>query len=262
MCFRPNREMEGVKHTRHTTRTAYLDLYCIPIMSAPNDALTWCSDALHDLLGFTDSALAQYLVDVAKKARSYREIVDVVQKGRGKGDRIDAESFAKDLFQRCNPKKSSNKQKQRSETREERKAASQDDSRRDTDTHKDLSRADQPTSRRKRHRRTSSDEDSSGDEDQHRVQRTRTEAERRREGRRGSGSKTASADAPQQQESKLSAEEQADLQREKDLRERDELSKRMLERDKSKTMNKAIAFSEEQQLIKEKEERLAQNREF
>jgi pre-mRNA-splicing factor ATP-dependent RNA helicase DHX16 len=63
---------------------------------------TWCSDALHDVLGFADTSLSVFLVDVADKATSYQEIVDVFSEGgygKGKSDRV--EQFATDLFRRC-----------------------------------------------------------------------------------------------------------------------------------------------------------------
>ena len=70
-----------------------------------SSANTWCSDALHSLVGFADSALASYLVSVAKKASSSREILQVLRDGDvtpadGGGDAA-LQRFANDLFSRC-----------------------------------------------------------------------------------------------------------------------------------------------------------------
>lgn len=70
-----------------------------------SSANTWCSDALHSLVGFADSALASYLVSVAKKASSSREILQVLRDGDvtpadGGGDAA-LQRFANALFSRC-----------------------------------------------------------------------------------------------------------------------------------------------------------------
>jgi pre-mRNA-splicing factor ATP-dependent RNA helicase DHX16 len=73
---------------------------------------TWCSDALHDVLGFADTSLSVFLVDVAEKASSYQEILDVLDEGsygKGKIDRV--EQFARDLFRRCHSSGGESKKK-------------------------------------------------------------------------------------------------------------------------------------------------------
>ena len=74
-----------------------------------SSAKTWCSDALHALLGFADSALSSYLVSVATSASSSREIVKVLKDGDvtpaagggGGGGDAALERFAAELFARC-----------------------------------------------------------------------------------------------------------------------------------------------------------------
>lgn len=74
-----------------------------------SNAQTWCSDALHSLLGCSDSALASYLTSIASSASSHKKILSVLKEGdvnpiKGSGqaekDRI-LESFARDLFAKC-----------------------------------------------------------------------------------------------------------------------------------------------------------------
>ena len=71
-------------------------------------AKTWCSDALHDLLGYSDSSLASYLTSTAKKSKSYHSILYVLQQGGVQPTNSQHQSkdailtqFAKDLFAKC-----------------------------------------------------------------------------------------------------------------------------------------------------------------
>jgi len=57
-----------------------------PPASSSGGLRQWCADALHNLLGFSDAALASYLVSVARKAKSSSEIVQVLQEGGTGGD--------------------------------------------------------------------------------------------------------------------------------------------------------------------------------
>jgi hypothetical protein len=76
--------------------------------SSASSIQTWCSDALHDLLGFTDAALASYLVHVGKTAKSVDAIVTVLQEAAtSDGSSSDStdfarkrQAFAEELFQR------------------------------------------------------------------------------------------------------------------------------------------------------------------
>ena len=40
---------------------------------------TWCSDVLHNVLGYSDVALASYLSHVAAKSKSAQDIIDVLE---------------------------------------------------------------------------------------------------------------------------------------------------------------------------------------
>ena len=78
-------------------------------------AKTWCSDNLHEILGFTDSALAGFLVDVAssggdgvKKKKKHdngdggaRRVLKTLREGGVNGEEGRLLSFAIDLCQRC-----------------------------------------------------------------------------------------------------------------------------------------------------------------
>lgn len=68
--------------------------------SSANAALQqWCEDHLHDLLGFADSALASYLVHVAKKAKTPGDIENVLKEGNVNVSSIDAQrSFCQSLY--------------------------------------------------------------------------------------------------------------------------------------------------------------------
>ena len=72
--------------------------------SMPSNNTQWCSDKLHDLLGFADTALAKYLVSVAKKARNHAEIVAVLRDGGVTAGPGQQESFAKQLLNRVQTK--------------------------------------------------------------------------------------------------------------------------------------------------------------
>jgi hypothetical protein len=64
----------------------------------------WCSDSLHDLLGFADAALASYLVNgVARKAQSPQDIVTVLRQGHVQASDDEVQRFARVLFQKAQP---------------------------------------------------------------------------------------------------------------------------------------------------------------
>ena len=64
----------------------------------------WCSDALHDLLGFADAALASYLVSVARKSKPPNnpidEVVDILRGGGCTAPVDQVQSFARSLVDR------------------------------------------------------------------------------------------------------------------------------------------------------------------
>ena len=74
-----------------------------------NQALTWCSDTLHSILGCSDSALALYLTTEAAKASSYNQILSILKEGNVVPINAATESdrtrildrFAQDLYRKC-----------------------------------------------------------------------------------------------------------------------------------------------------------------
>ena len=71
---------------------------------------TWCSDSLHDLIGYSDSALSSYLVNVATKANSYHSVLNILEEGdvqplathtQQRDKKSILTKFAQDLFTKC-----------------------------------------------------------------------------------------------------------------------------------------------------------------
>jgi len=273
-------------------------------------AIGWCSDALHELLGFTDSALASYLVSVATEERSERAVRQVLRDGGVDSSGSNAvpqhriDDFCRNLLKRTtaastvaastgeksvrqggvNDKttnadwvkaasnyelldddaeedinnatasksksgKSRSEEKKASSRKKDKKRRSEKEDRKIASSRKD--EADQQIERRKRRYRAAgrdaSDSGSSSDDsgsDGGRSHKRR--AEERREQKRhrpptDGGDDVSDVDQQEEEEqnmSHLTPEERAELEREKDLRERDEFVRRMLERDKSKTKQK------------------------
>lgn len=241
----------------------------------------WCSDSLHDLLGFADSALASYLVTVAKKAVKEQhkqrkrgssggsgdpvdQLLAVLQEGGVTADATRMKSFCRDLIQQVSGSSSKlspspastssasnrktnadwikeannyglladeedfedkGREKLASESREKKKSKKE----RSKDKKDRTDRDTEPKRRKRTYRR---EDDSSSDDDDRRggLENYRQKAEERREKRRLAKEEEAS--------SRLTEEEKAELERQKDLEERDEFVKRMMDRDKSKTKQK------------------------
>ena len=202
-------------------------------MPSDDAVLIWCSDALHDVLGFTDSALASYLVAVARRKNSSPSSILTELKNGGISDvSLDRlTSFCQDLHAKCAPPSSSGMaqkkatQKARTNADWVKQAAKYkllDDEEEETfqPTIKNDSKAKKKVKEKKRHRRR----DESDDEETTTIRRPDDERRKRRH---------------EEQESGLTREEQAELDRERDLQERDEFVKRMLNNDKSKTKEKS-----------------------
>jgi pre-mRNA-splicing factor ATP-dependent RNA helicase DHX16 len=236
----------------------------------------WCSDALHDLLGFADAALASYLVSVASKAKSPQDILQVLKEGQvASADQL--QSFSNRLYQQAktttdssssaprgkrtnadwvqvasqyqlleednkyeeekaasSKKKTRNKELLEDDKEEEKAASSKKKTRKKKEAERDKKKESSSRRSKRRYHPSSSDEESS---DGGGVEGYRRKAEER--------SHRRLEEKESKQESKLTEEERAELEREKDLKERDELVKRMLERDKSKTEKKVDDEEEE-----------------
>lgn len=233
------------------------------------EALQWCSDHLHDILGFTDSALASYLVSVATKSHSSAAVLQVLREGQVQAPLQRLETFAQQLLSQTKPKAASSAarktnadweksaaayslvddplldEQQASSSKKKNKKTKKDKSKeesRDSSHSKKPSQSSSSSSRRRKRRYSESDDDDNGkggkssDDDVADgavggIDRVRQRAEERREKRR----------QRKEQERELTPEEKAELEREKDLQERDEFVKRMLDRDQAKNSQKQAA---------------------
>jgi pre-mRNA-splicing factor ATP-dependent RNA helicase DHX16 len=234
-------------------------------MSSPNNnhQQQWCSDALHDLVGFADAALASYLVSVAsKKNSSPSKILHILQQGGVDAPQSQLQQFSKTLYEKCSKSSSSSSSVNKTTIKAEKtthadwvQKASQyellDDEEEDlipsggativsASTTKRL--REKKKKRRREHRSTknSNKSSSSSDDDENivtRRARVEEERERRRQERYERKSRKSSRDKEGEEpsSSSLTEQERADLERERDLQERDEFVQRMLDRDKDKT---------------------------
>jgi pre-mRNA-splicing factor ATP-dependent RNA helicase DHX16 len=248
--------------------------------NSSKETVRWCSDALHDLLGFADNALAAYLVSVAQ---SESAVLDVLEQGGCKALASKREGFAKALVQRVSDgtQLRGGQHQQRTERSANSKPTNADwvkaasnyslldmeedqeeeaPRKRDKKKKDKKSKAAEKTSserkseKRKRHYRDANDGTEGDDNDDNssqaeeeeargeieRKKKEAQDAEERRERRR------RQRKGVDDDESKLTAEERAELERERDLRERDEMVQRMLDRDKNKTKQKIGDFESEE----------------
>ena len=248
---------------------------------------TWCSDALHDLLGYSDGNLASFLVNVAQNASSSRDITKVLEEG-GQGtdsNKNRMEKFAKDLYRKCHSKSSSSKSKSNNTAAKQERSESEFQQEQSLDTSKgddevdpeSIAYMDRNKRKRPNHRRTTDPGNSNSkdggssdeDEDQLAIQRgKRQQAEQRREERRTKQPADArtgddNGGDDKKEKSLLTEEERAELEREQDLQERDAFAKRLLEKDESKTkqLSKSKTEREDEHRAHQKridtEERLA-----
>ena len=253
-----------------------------------NGVLVWCSDALHDLLGFTDSALASFLVAVASRTKSSpAKIMQQLQNGGvdEKATRVDKlESFSRELYRRCQQQRSGrtkgkqqattttnadwiakaktyalvqpedddyeqqegatalsqNPSKERKEKKKSKKASKER-------TKKSSSSLSDKRSKKRQRRRYGIDDDNDDDDDDDDEPTVKRPQHRRRfeddyDDDNDSGDDDDDADNNndhQPKKSRLTEKEKAELERERDRKERDEFVQRMLERDEQKTMQKA-----------------------
>lgn len=191
----------------------------------------WCSDQLHDLLGFTDTSLAKYLVSVAKKARNSADIMAVLAEGNVKASESQKKNFADQLLARVQAGTAvggTPEESRRTNADWVKKASAYDlvdmedkDEKKLKKVKKQAKKEKKDALKRKRQYRkengSSEEEEESGGVERYR--RTLQEREERRL-------------------KEVTPEEQAELDREQDIKERDELVQRMLDRDQSKTKQK------------------------
>ena len=95
-------------------------------MPTDGSITTWCSDELHNVLGFTDSALASYLVAVAKRKGSSPSAIQTAleEGGAVAANQKRLESFCEALYSKCTPRGSN---QGGSKTKTSRGAAEEDE---------------------------------------------------------------------------------------------------------------------------------------
>lgn len=231
----------------------------------------WCSDALHDVLGFTDTALASYLVNVALRSHQNTDaVLQVLREGQVQAPPERLQTFAESLIQQVTTSSSSSagdaraavkthadweksaaayalvdddddEDDKRAEKKQKKKRKK--DEKRATKGDDPKEEAVKPSARRRRKRDDRSDSGDDEDEDTPGgIERVRQRAEERREERR-----------EKRQQRELTADEKAEQERKEDLQERDAFVQRMLDRDKAKHDKKQAARDAalEQRLAKE-----------
>ena len=198
------------------------------------EALTWCSDALHDLLGFTDSALASFLVSVARTSSSTPQTIVSELNGVSATDDT-VQRFAQQLYQHCRPQPSSASTNSTKKTNADWMKQAQTYKLLDNnDNHDDADddnnngpRISIPSSKDKK------------------INKGHKEKKRRRP---GTDNDEKYHERNKDKASRLTEEEQVTLDRDKDLQERDEFVQRMLAKDNSKTTQKVTIQDSQKQL--------------
>ena len=184
---------------------------------------TWCSDALHDLVGFADSSLASYLVSVASSGP--QGILQVLKEGGVEASSDKLQRFAQALHSKCSQSATATTSKPQKTNADWVKQAESyqpvELQLEESSVVKKSPRDKKERIREEKKRRRRDVESDSSEEDDVRVQRASTQEKRERRSKK--------------KESGLTAQEQAEMEREKDLQEREEFVHRMMDRDKAKT---------------------------
>jgi pre-mRNA-splicing factor ATP-dependent RNA helicase DHX16 len=242
----------------------------------------WCSDALHDLLGFADTALASYLVSVARKSKPPNnpvdEVVDVLREGGCIAPFDRQQNFARNLLHQIKGNGAAlNRQVTNADLVKAAKTkyklldlyvsdsavpsgpvldhAQQNEkvNRNAYDKLYEDSKKERKDSKKRRYRTSVLDSDHDDNDDMsHAVKKETTESRRERRKRMGTNDSKNEKDI-HAEKSVLTAAELAEIERERDIRERDELVQRMMDRDKKKTKQTS---EEQQQLDEEYENRI------
>lgn len=219
-------------------------------MSSKKQLQQWCADALHDVLGFTDTALSSYLAHVALQAKSPDDILQVLKESQMNTTQSLVE-FSRQIYERARSGKSTETVKTNADwiqaatkyqlleenENTDKKASSKRSNTSKKDEKKQRKAEKKEERRRKRRYQESS---SSEEEDEGGVDRLRLKAEERRYRR------------AEQKEEKLD-------ERDQDIKERDDFVKRLKERDQSKTKQAQAKLEEDEELGNrvKMEERLA-----
>jgi pre-mRNA-splicing factor ATP-dependent RNA helicase DHX16 len=201
-----------------------------------DEVVTWCSDALHEILGFTDSALASYLVAIAgRKNCTPAMILKELNKGGVKASSDRLSSFCQTLYDKCAPRGSTLLKKKVVTNADMMKKAAGYTLIDDEEVHA-IHITPQKKKEKKRKKRQITGE--SDEEDNTKIPRHESERRSRREQEQNKGT------------SGLTKEEQQEIDRERDLRERDEFVGRLLNKEKSKDLKVDQSKELEQKLLK------------
>lgn len=235
--------------------------------ASSKEITTWCSDVLHDLLGFADAALAAYLTSVARRSRTPAAVLEILKEGGCTAAADKQQAFASSLVDRvlngsCStavvPKRQTNADWVKAAAKyellddeteadvalkPEKKAKAK---KKESDSKGDRK---EKKERKKRHYRESNiDSDDDDDDEQrgnlYRSKHDRETTEERRESRKQRRVNRDQEDdgndevGAGKEKTALTEDERAALDREKDIKERDEMVKRMMERDQNKTKQK------------------------
>mmetsp|Transcript_4561 Transcript_4561/g.7071 ORF Transcript_4561/g.7071 Transcript_4561/m.7071 type:complete len:1066 (+) Transcript_4561:101-3298(+) len=210
--------------------------------------VVWCSDALHDLLGFTDSALALYLVTVARRASSSPDnvLAELVKGGIEASPK--AQSFCRSLCEKCageyKGKRAVTPSSKKSNAEWIKEAAAYELLEDENGEETELIKAEAKTRKRQRRRiKEPTKQDLSEDENITTVRRPDEDRRRRRLEKINNERKDSSS----------FSKENSDLDRENDIKERDEFVRRMLTKDKFKTKQK---IHEDEEKYQEYEQRV------
>lgn len=227
------------------------------------EVTNWCSDALHDLLGFADASLASYLTSIARQSHSPDALLNVLVEGGCTAAADKQHTFAISLLQRVNGSNGPSAAPKRATNADWVKAASKyemlddevepvdqktDKKKKERKKEGDMSSKAEKTEksepRKRQYRGANDDSESEDDASRGRLDGSTYEAEtteKRRERRkqrrsdRGRPEHERDDKVGGEERTALTAEERAELDREKDIQERDEMVKRMMDRDHGKT---------------------------
>lgn len=220
-------------------------------MSSKKELQQWCADALHDVLGFTDTALSSYLAHVASNAKSPDDILQVLKESQINTNQslID---FSRQIFEKAQCGKPAAASKTNADwikAATKYQLVEENDTRDKTRNSNSSNNAKQEEKKQrkaekkeeKRRKRRYQESSSSEDEDDGGVDRIRLKAEERRNRR--------------VQEKDVTLDE-----RDQDIKERDDFVQRLKTRDESKIKQTQEKLEQDEQLANrvKTEERLAE----
>jgi pre-mRNA-splicing factor ATP-dependent RNA helicase DHX16 len=233
----------------------------------------WCSDKLHDILGYSDSALASYLTHVASTSKSSQEVVEVLQQGGVSSVTDDSvKSFAHDLFLRAQQQQQKLKKRDTKTTaKKEQKQYSLVSLLESTNTNNveetntmaansSQKKMNEKKLKKVRHRRSYQvDDDSNSSTSTASSSPPKEQIPSSRSTMKDddddsfNNTTAASVEINSSSTSAFTEKELEEIRRQQDLQERDEFAKRLLHKDKEKTKQKIAQEEEHEEEQKQKE---------